>query len=58
MTQATDYRRPKAICALFGISRSTLYRWIEQAAITPKKRGNMTFIKVYEVGAYIESAEG
>lgn len=48
------YVRPARSYELFGVSRSTLYRWASAGHITIYKRGGASFVKVSEVSAYIE----
>lgn len=45
--------RPVESKALFGVSRSTFYRWIEKGKITVHKRGNTTLVRVEDVENYI-----
>jgi excisionase family DNA binding protein len=48
------YVRPVRANEVFGVHRSTLYRWAEAGHIKIYKRGAASFVKVAEVTNYIE----
>lgn len=48
------YIRPSRSQEVFGVSRSTVYRWASQGLITIRKRGTMSFVEVAELRRVIE----
>ena len=55
MTQRPISFRPNQSQELFGVSKSTLYRWIKAGAFKPNKRGNTTIIFTADVEEYLRS---
>lgn len=49
--------RPFEAPALFGISRTTLYRWIERGHIKLYKNAGISLVDVKEVTDFIKGAE-
>jgi len=56
MTKTTlpVYVRPYRVPELFGVSRSTLYRWAAEGHITIHRRGAMAFVRVADLHRVIE----
>ena len=55
--RAPIYIRPVRAPEVFGISRSTLYRWAQAGLIRIYRRGSMSFVRVEEVRAVIEAED-
>ncbi|WP_368660928.1 helix-turn-helix domain-containing protein [Paracoccus sp. (in: a-proteobacteria)] len=47
--------RPFQVQQVFGIHRSTLYRWANQGLLVIHKRGNMAFVRAVDVEKVIVS---
>ena len=54
MSAAPIYARPVDAPRIFGISRSTLYRWAAAGYVTIHRRGGASFVRIEEVCAFIE----
>lgn len=57
MTQPI-FIRPNKAPEVFGISRSTLYRWANAGAFVIQKRGKISYVRVADVEAYMSASEG
>ncbi|PZX19785.1 hypothetical protein LX81_00247 [Palleronia aestuarii] len=44
--------------AVYGMDRSTVYRWAEKGVITIYRRGRMSWVKASEMSHYIETGLG
>lgn len=48
-----EFVRPSAACQKFGMTMSTLYRWIRAGDLTAHKRGTATFLEAAAIRALI-----
>lgn len=51
------YIRPTQVAELYGIHRSTLYRWTRAGLIKIHKRGTSSFVRAADLAALIEGEE-
>lgn len=59
MTAAAPiYIRPAQVPAMFGISRSTLYRWAAAGMVDLHRHGRMTFVRAEDLRRLIEQGKG
>jgi len=52
------YIRPSQAQQVFGIHRSTLYRWAQTGAFRIFRRGSVSLVRVEDVERFIESDRG
>ena len=52
------YVRVSDVPAVYGMHRSTVYRWAENGLVTIYKRGSMSWVKTEEMSRAIEGAVG
>ncbi len=50
--------RASHVQPVFGIHRSTLYRWVNEGRVTLHKHGRSSFVKVADLTAIIEGLGG
>lgn len=58
MSAQPIYARPVDAPKIFGISRSTLYRWAAAGDVTIYRRGGASFVRIEEVCMFIEANGG
>ena len=56
--QQAIYVRVSHAPAVFGVDRSTIYRWAAAGHVRIYKRGRMSWVKAAEVSEFIENSSG
>lgn len=57
-TFKTKYGRYKDLCEAFGVSRTTVWRWIKEPGFPdPVKRGRIVLFDIAAVDAWLNNAE-
>ena len=57
MPYTRRYFRPSQAQDLYGISRTTLYRWLKDDSIRTLKQGNCRMIEVASFEQYLEKSD-
>ena len=55
-TPAPLYVRVSGVPAVYGMHRSTVYRWADSGIVTIYKRGSMSWVKAEEMSRAIEGS--